>query len=157
LVNVPLTLEDLLHPEENYKIMNGSRHGDDCAYLKEGIRARLSPDPHALVLSDTGVYWDDPILKHHSPDISVFFNLREPRRNWPSFHVAEEGVKPTLIIEVVSPLSRSNDVETKFEQYYRAGVPWYIIVDRIQNEGPPTLIGYRHTPEGYVEFPPDEQ
>jgi Uma2 family endonuclease len=157
LVYLPLTLEDILHPEENYKIANSGRHNDECSYLKVGIRFKLRKNPHALVLSDTNVYWDDPTLKHHSPDISLFFGVRETRKSWPSFFVADEGVRPVLIIEVVSPLHRVNDVQTKLEQYYQAGVPWYIIADRIQNEGPPTLIGYRHTPQGYVEFRPDEQ
>jgi Uma2 family endonuclease len=156
-VNEPLTLEDLLHPEENYKIMNGSRHDDETSYLKEVIRTKLAPDKHALVLRDTGVYWDDPALKHHSPDVAVILGIREPREQWPSFHVAEEGVRPVLIIEVVSPSYRENDVETKFVQYHQARVPWYVIADRIQNEGPPTLLGYRWEPGGYVEFAPDEQ
>ncbi len=156
-VNVPLTLEDVLHPEENYKIMNGSRHEEERYYLWGVIRHRLGLDQHSLALSDQGVYWDDPTLKHHCPDIAVIFGVREPRDHWPSFHVAEEGVRPALIIEIVSPFNRPNDVVTKFEQYHRAGVPWYVIADRIQFDGPPTLIGYRHTPEGYVEFPPDEQ
>jgi Uma2 family endonuclease len=156
-VNTPLTLEDLLHPEPNYKIMNGYRHAVEVNYLWVVIRNHLSPTAHALVLSDTGVYWPEPGLRHHCPDITVLFSVQEVDRPWPSFHVAEEGVRPTLIIEVASPLHRQNDVVTKLDQYHQAGVPWYIIVDRIQNEGPPTLLGYRNTPDGYVEFPPDEQ
>ena len=81
-VNEPLTLEDLLHPEENYKIMNGSRHGVECRYLADVLERTLAHDEHALVLSDTGVYWDDPALKHHSPDIAVILGIREPREQF---------------------------------------------------------------------------
>ena len=38
-----------------------------------------------------------------------------------------EGVRPRLIIEVSSPDSRVNDVVTKVDHYYRAGVPYYVI------------------------------
>src|SRR5260370_19143132 len=110
MVYTPVTLEDLLHAEENYKIMNGSRHAGECHYLWVVIKDRLAQDRHALVLCDTGVYWDDPALDHHSPDIAVIVGIREPRNQWPSFHVAEEGVRPTLIIDVASPHYRQNDV-----------------------------------------------
>jgi Uma2 family endonuclease len=154
-INIPLTLEECVHPEENYKIVNGSRHEEERYYIWGVVRHRLSGDPHALALSDTGVYWDDPELKHHSPDIVVFFGIPEPRDQWPSFFVAEEGVRPNLIIELTSPHNRPNDIVTKFQQYHQARVPWYLIVDRIQSEGPPCLLGYRWQPNGYVEFPPD--
>ncbi len=156
LVCTPLALEDLIHPEENYKIVNGSRHEEERYYIWGVIRHRLGDDENALALSDTGVYWNDETLRHHSPDISVMFGVKEPRDSWSSFHVAEEGVKPSLIVELTSPHNRSNDLVIKLEHYHRAGVLWYIIVDRIQNEGPPTLIGFRWTEECYVEFPPDE-
>ena len=73
------------------------------------------------------------------------------------FDVAKEGVRPTLLVEVVSPNSRTNDVDVKVEEYYRARVPWYIIVDRRWDEGPVSLIGYRYAPEGYQRIPLDKQ
>ncbi len=157
LIYTPLALEDLIHPEENYVIVNGSRHEEERYYIWGVVRHRLAGDKHALSLSDTGVYWDDETLRHHAPDIVVFHGIKEPRDVWPSFDVAEEGVKPSLIIELTSPHNRKNDFVTKFQQYHQAGVLWYVIVDRIQNEGPPSLIGYRWTEERYVEYPADEQ
>src|SRR5262245_3257389 len=149
LERLPLTHEDILHPEENYTIMNGSRHEEECRYLVDVISERLSQRPDALVLGDTGVYWDVEELRHHSPDVAVIFGIRERRDQWTSFHVKEEGVRPVLIIENVSPSTRKTDLVDKMDQYHRAGVPWYIIIDRIQHEGPPTLLGYRHTTRGF--------
>src|SRR6202030_393353 len=57
IVNLPLTLWDVLHPQENDKIMNGLRHARECRYLASVLEARLAGDPHALVLHDTAVYW----------------------------------------------------------------------------------------------------
>src|SRR5947209_20610545 len=98
LVNLPLTLWDVLHPQENDKIMNGLRHARECRYLASVLEARLAGDPHALVLNDTAVYWDVTGLSHHSPDITVIFDIDNPRDNWPSFFVAAEATRPALII-----------------------------------------------------------
>jgi colicin import membrane protein len=51
------------------------------------------------------------------------------RRNWSTFEVAIERARPALIIEIVSPDARENDVVIKVEQYARAGVAQYVIVD----------------------------
>jgi Uma2 family endonuclease len=157
LQRIPLTPEDVLHPEEHYTIMNTSRHGEECRYLWDVIATRLASNPSALVLSDTGIYWDDPFLEHHCPDVAVIFGVREQRDNWTSFDVGEQEARPVLMIEIVSPHVRENDTEKKVKEYHRAKVPWYVIVDRIQNEGPPTLIGLRYAEGGYVEFAPDPE
>jgi Uma2 family endonuclease len=154
---IPLTLEDHLHPQEGDHFVEGSQHSEERDYLADIFRSRLADDRHALVLSDTGVYWNEPGLDHHSPDVCVILGLREPREDWPSFRVAEQGVRPALIVEIVSPRYRVNDVVEKFDEYYRAKVPLYVIVDHEAERGPRRLIGYRHMPEGYAEFPPDER
>src|SRR5437660_1491960 len=125
---VPLTLEDVLHPQMGDVQVLSRSHGNDCNYLKDVFEARLAGDPSAVVLADTGVKWDVPELRHHSPDVAVILGVRQ-QRDWGMFEVAEEGVRPALIVEVTSPASRVNDVVTKVDHYYRAGVPHYVIVD----------------------------
>ncbi len=49
--------------------------------------------------------------------------------------MAEEGVRPALIIEIVEPETRANDVERKVEHYARAGVAQYVIVDNVGRQG----------------------
>src|SRR5437763_5075679 len=63
---VPLTLEDLLHPQWGDFIVQGTAHDDDCAYLRAVLKARFRGVPGALVLHDCRVEWDDPELKWHS-------------------------------------------------------------------------------------------
>src|SRR5262249_13959658 len=65
--------------------------------------------------------------------------------------------RPRLLIEVVSPNYRDNDVVIKVEHYHRARVPLYVIVDREQEEGPVKLIGYQYAPQEYEEMLPDAQ
>jgi Uma2 family endonuclease len=133
-------------------------HYLDCSYMHDVLSTRVADDPSAVVVSDLGIFWDIPKLKHHSPDISVIFGVRR-RRSWDTFHVAEEKVRPTLIIEVTSPATRVNDVKTKVVQYALAGVPFYVIVDA---RGRPekrriTLISYRLNGTVYEAVPLDTQ
>ena len=154
---MPLTLKDCLHPQEGDHIVNSSDHNDIIDYLKMVLRTSLYKDAMVLVSDDLGVYWDDPRYDHHSPDLAVFFGVRDRDRFWPSFNVAEEGVKPTVIIEVVSTNVRTNDVDEKVEHYHDLEIPFYLIVDHESEDSPRTLIGYQYTPLEYVPMPRDKQ
>lgn len=125
---VPLTLEDVLHPKMDDKQLLSTSHDEDVSYLRQVFKAVLDPDPRAAVLADCGVDWGRPNLRHHSPDICVIFGVRK-RKPWSTFRVADEKVRPTLIIEVSSPSSRILDVRTKVVQYAIAGVPHYVVAD----------------------------
>jgi len=156
---VPLTLEDVLHPEFGDHHVLSRAHSLDCNYLQYVLSAPLAPDLTAVVLSDVGVYWERPEWKHHSPDIAVILGVQNRKKDWPSFSVAEEGVRPALIIEVVSPNTRSNDLKTKVEQYAQVGVPHYVVADVCELDGRRslTLIDYRLGPNGdYERQPLDE-
>jgi Uma2 family endonuclease len=150
-VQVPLTLEDALHPQEGDTIVQNTSHDRDWAYLRDVLRSRVADDPHALVLSDCKILWPDGV--HHSPDLAVILGVPEVRDFYSQFDVAAEGVRPRLIVEVVSPTTRVNDVEAKFAAYHRYRVPLYVIVDREGEEGPPTLRGYLRTPRSYQPLP----
>jgi colicin import membrane protein len=155
---VPLTLEDVLHPEEGDQILENSRHERHRRYFQDVFERRLLRQPTLLSLSDCRIDWDRPDLRPHGPDLIVL-ERDEPWawRSWSTLHVQEERARPRLIIEVVSPNTRTNDVVDKVEHYHRAGVPLYVLVDEEQEEGPLRLVGYRHEPRGYAPLPLDEQ
>ena len=155
---VPLTLEDVLHPQEGDFHVLTDEHNDDCAYLKYALRRHLGSK--AMVLSDHRIAWDEPGVEPHGPDIAVIIGIRKRKRLGATFYVATEGVRPRLLIEVTSPDTRKNDVVTKVNEYYRAGVPLYVIVDVRIRQGQRTrleLIGYRHAPGGYEKMALDER
>jgi Uma2 family endonuclease len=158
LEQVPLTLEDVLHPEVGDFIVHSDRHETDRVYLTAVLRARLEPDGQAIVLSDVRVAWDVPDLRPHGPDVMVIPGLRE-RRDWSTFEVAEEGVRPVLIIEITSPETRENDLERKVEHYARAGVAQYVIVDNVGRRGQRQLqlLDYRLVGDTYRLQPTDDQ
>jgi colicin import membrane protein len=130
LEQTPLTLEDVLHPEVGDFIVRSDRHTTDRMYLTSVLRARLEPSGRAIVLSNIRIAWDIPDLRPHGPDIMVIPGIAE-RQDWSTFEVAVEGARPALIIEIVSPETRENDVVIKVNHYARAGVVQYVIVDDV--------------------------
>lgn len=155
---VPLTYEDVLHPEEGDQVIHSRIHQRRWHYLREVFERQVADDPSAVVLDDVRIEWDVPDLRPHGPDLMVIFGVRE-RKNWSTFRVAEEGVRPALIVEITSPETRGHDVMTKVDHYELAGVPLYVIVDAVERRGQPgvRLIGYTLTPEGYRVLAPDDQ
>ncbi|MCU0493494.1 MAG: Uma2 family endonuclease [Chloroflexaceae bacterium] len=158
LRRIPLTLENVLHPEEGDEIMHSEAHERRRMYLYDVLRARVADDPTAVVLSDVRIAWDVPDLKAHGPDLMLIFGVRE-HKNWTTFDVAEEGVRPALIIEIVSPEYASLDRSNKLEHYDKAGVPWYIILDTVEtrNEETLRLLAYGKRDGTYDTLPRDER
>ena len=153
---VPLTSFDILHPKEGDFQVHSTEHKAFCVYLDNVLSAQVAHDPHAVVMHDTGVRWDDPELLWHSPDVALIYGVREVKK-WGMFDVAQEGTRPSLIIEITSPETRSIDLIDKADQYERAGVAYYVIVDAYISKRHPAyeLIGYELTPDGYVAIAPN--
>jgi len=158
LEQVPLTLDDVLHPEVGDFIVHSDRHETDRMYLTAVLRARLEPSRRAIVLSDVRIAWDLPDLRAHGPDVMVIPGVRK-RRNWSTFDAAVERARPALIIEIVSPDARENDVVIKVEQYARAGVAQYVIVDDTGRGGVRRLrlLDYRLEGTAYRLQEPDAE
>ena len=155
---VPLTLLDVLHPQEEDHVVENSRHERHRRYFHDVFEKRLARRPTLLSLSDCRIDWDRPDIRPHGPDLIVL-ERDEPWawRSWGTLHVEEEHARPLLIIEFTSPHTRDTDVVNKVEHYYRVGVPLYVIVDEAQDEEPLSLRGYRYEPHGYAEMPLDER
>ena len=155
---VPLTLEDVLHPQEGDQVVHNNEHQRRVRYLCDVFEAQLAGDPTAVVLDDVLISWDHPDVRPHSPDLAVILGVRE-HKNWGTFDVAEEGVRPVLIVELTSPDTASLDRSNKLEEYDLAGVPLYVVVDAVATRRAPglRLLAYAQTPEGYRVHPPDER
>jgi colicin import membrane protein len=157
LENLPLTQEDVLHPREGDVIVQNTAHDRDTVYLREVLRNRLLSNPGALVLHDAGVDLGLLGITLVCPDICVVFGVRNRDAQRGSFDTVAEGARPALVIEVVSPSTRANDFGKKMEYYYRALVPMYVILDRLDLEGPVTLHGYTSGKDGYEEVNLDDR
>jgi hypothetical protein len=49
---IPLTLEDVLHPQEDDVIPQSTQHSDECIYIQHACRTRLYGVTGVLVLND---------------------------------------------------------------------------------------------------------
>ena len=75
LDRVPLTLEDVLHPEVGDIIVQSDPHDRDRLF-KSVFETRLMEDPTAVVLSDCQVDFNLPGVKPLAPDDVVFLGVR---------------------------------------------------------------------------------
>ncbi|MFY9826932.1 MAG: Uma2 family endonuclease, partial [Thermoanaerobaculia bacterium] len=161
LLEMPLTLELYLNPRLGDKMTQGELHGDLLVELKELLGRYFKPQPGVKVLMDVK-HLVSP-RKGPSPDISIVRGVRNPGRKRTSFNIAKEGVVPSLVIEVVSPIDarvRKMDEVDKVKLYERMGIPEYVLVDppRQANDHRFLLKGYRlDRLRRYQQIEPDAQ
>ena len=145
MVPVPLTEEDVLHPQEDDFIVQNDDHTRDCHYLKTILDAHLADRPDIHVFHDHRMDWGVEGIEPHGPDFAVVEGVPE---NWDgqrgTFRLAEFGARTLLVIEVTSPTTRNGDLNEKVTEYYQAGIPYYAIVDRqFQGGEQRRLLAYR--------------
>ncbi len=159
IVRTPLTEAEFLHPREGDHLPNNTFHDRIVSSLKDLLKRWFQHQPNTCIYGDLSFKWDID-LGDHCPDVAVVFNVQEPERDRSNFVVAEEGVRPAVVIEVVSPHYRKADRETKVQHYARAGVQEYIILDRrkYRKQTWEEVIGYRLVePNVYQPITPDEE
>jgi Uma2 family endonuclease len=155
LLELPLTPELYLDPELEDKMVQGEWHDLVCWEISGLLRHHFRREyPQTRVFHDLKHLFGHG-LSAPSPDVSVVrgFHHAEPLD---SLDVEREGVRPSLVVEVVSPLSarvRQTDLKDKVKLYRRAGIPEYVIVDcpRRRAGRRYTLLGYRLDAEGQYQ------
>ncbi len=148
LRQIPLTLDDYLHPREGDLMTQGNPHERILTPLADLLRRWLEKIPEVGVFSDVLFRWGVPDLPAQAPDVAVVRGLGRPKAVAGSLDCKALGVSPCLAIEVVSPTHkeiREKDTRDKVRIYERAGVTEYLIVDPAgYGRGEPFgLIGYR--------------
>lgn len=159
LVQVPLTAEEFLHPKPGFHLPNSTFHDRIAGDSKDILTRRYAADPTVAVFRDLIVKWGIPGLGNHCPDTCVVFGVRNKNLVWTEFSVRREGVRPALVIEVVSPRYRKEDRQVKVKEYAQAGVQEYVIFDRRRQRGEfvEEVLGYRLVDGIYLPMVPDEE
>jgi Uma2 family endonuclease len=143
---VPLTPEDYLNPRFGDKWLQGRIHSEQTPDVADRLRRWFRPRPELLILNDVK-HFLGPGLPNPSPDVSVIRGARRPARNLSSFRVVRQGVAPSLIIEMISPMDnriRHVDEVDKVDIYQRAGIPEYLLVELPRElQDPYRIFGYR--------------
>jgi Uma2 family endonuclease len=156
---VALTAEDLLHPQEDDQVPQRIIHAQCSIDIFDMLKNHYHDDPTAGVFYDLIIEWGIPNLAEPSPDIVVIPNLKkkiDPHVG--RFKVKEEGTRPNLVIEIVSPSTGSSDYRDKVDIYEQAGVKEYILIDPHSKRANPyfEIKGYRLDGQRYRLVKPDE-
>lgn len=158
-----MTAKDLLNPQEGDHVVQGTWHIDTVFELYGILRGRYESRPDVLVSSDLKMFWGIPGLDEPAPDLSVIFGIRDKKKDRGSFKVAQEGTRPSLVVEVVSkePEHVTSDHVKKVKIYQRAGIPEYVIFDSPspRTRGRCRVRGLRLDARGgeYQEIVPDAE
>ncbi len=117
------------------------RHNDIMAVLYYNIRryGRQRRAGTALLEVDVAL----PTGMGFIPDVTFIRTEHTEQLLTPKGKV--EGV-PDLVVEVISPSTRTRDTVHKLRAYHEAGVRWYWLIDSETL----TIYEYQHTPEGYL-------
>src|SRR5258706_15262374 len=161
LLEMPLTLELYLNPRLGDKLLQGELHGALLVEMRVLLGRYFKPQRDVKVLMDVKHLFSP--RRGPSPDISIVRGVRNPERKRSSFNIVKEGVVPSLIIEVISPIDarvRKMDEVDKVKLYERVGIPEYVLVDppRQANDHRFLLTGYRlDRLRRYQRIEPDAQ
>jgi hypothetical protein len=95
----------------------------------------------------------EPPARHQvAPDCFVAFAVEHERS---SYDLAEEGICPSFVLEIVSPSSERRDKVEKPALYAELGVAEYLLFTP-PDRGPAVLDGYRRDAAGaYAAWPPE--
>ena len=156
---IPLTLEDLLFPEEYDHATHHPEHARVMTHVAGCLNLLAAEDPRLRVLFDCRVDYAIPGVRPLGPDVSAFLDVPD---DWgtATLDVGETGARPVLVVEITSPETREQDFGPKVDYYHRAGVPCYVVVD-LRYRGKLlqgiNLVGFRHAPDGYEPIPRDDR
>jgi len=163
-VQVPLTLEDVLHPQPEDFIMQNKEHFELCKDLFNGLESHLAHEAETVLLHDTLIDWEEPGKKGLCPDLAV---IRGVQTRFPKgvFSLKQSRGHVDLVLEVTSPSTWKVDVAeirkpNKVLRYAKAGVPFYIIVDdvhRREGQSPPMKVYHLEKRRRYERVVPDER
>ncbi|HVS00053.1 MAG TPA: Uma2 family endonuclease [Thermoanaerobaculia bacterium] len=162
LLEMPLTPEDFLDPQLEDQWVQGIPHSHTALYLFGLLDRHFGSEEEILVLFDTKLLLG-PGLPGPAPDLAVVFGARGPDpEDVRSFNVIKQGVRPSLIIELVSDnagLRRTDEVD-KVKLYERVGIPEYLLLElpRKANRHQFRVKGFRLSPERrYRPLEPDAE
>jgi len=149
---IPLQRDDVHYPESDGKPMGETEfHVEEIIYLIDALKDRYRDAPDVYVGGDMFLYYveGDP-KKVVAPD--VFVVLGVPKRKRRTYKLWEEGLPPTLAIEVTSASTRQEDLNRK-ALYERLGVTEYILYDPLGEYLKPRIQGFRLSGGRYEPIP----
>jgi len=125
---VALTQADFLNPQLGDQMIQNTKHFQLMKDFAVMLEIRYQADETMAVFADLKMIWGINGLSEPAPDIAVVPNIKNKAADRNSFKVKEEGTRPCLIIEIVSPNYPGDDTD-KVEIYAKAGIAEYFTID----------------------------
>lgn len=146
---------DIDYPESDGRpVAETERHIDEIFDLIHTLRTRYVKVPDVYVAGNMLMYYvPGNIKKCVSPDVFLVEGVSKEKRR--TYKVWEEGRAPSLVIEVTSKSTWSEDLIEKKEKYARLGVKEYFLFDLLGEYLHPHLQGFRLSGSWYGEIEPD--
>ncbi len=156
----PLTILDVLFPEEGDEVSVRNRHTISQTYSYNAMRASSQHKPSMVVLKEMRIDLGLPGLRPVAPDAALVSGIKRPKNyNWSTFYVKDEGAKVEVVLEITSPGTRCLDMDpslltekelrlfeykkrehpglrSKWEIYAEAGIAVYIVLDLPDDDAP---------------------
>ncbi len=156
--DIALTPEDFLNPQLGDHMPQDPEHAKIGIAIYDRLEKHVKEQPNTMVFFDTKMLWRIPGLQEPFPDVSVVPNVRDMENIRGSFDCRDQGTRPCLIVEVMSPGYPGDDTK-KVKIYQQAGVTEYIILNpHFENKSlPMELTGYRLIGKQYQPILPDAQ
>ena len=151
---IPLTTADLLNPQEGDQVPQRNEHFQPIVDLVASLKTYYANDPTMGVFGDLIMDWGIPGLAKPAPDITLIPNVKQKDAARGTFKVVQEGTRPCVVMEVMSP-GHSGDDTDKVTIYERAGIAEYFLIKpHLERELPYySLRGYRLVKGVYREIP----
>ena len=149
------TAREITYPISDGKPMGESdRHIDQIIYCKEALRFYFTDRPDVYIASNNFLYWEEGNPKAVvSPDVYVVFGVsREQRDCYMAWK--EGGMLPSVVIEITSRSTRSEDTHKKMRLYEQTlRIPEYFRFDPRGDYLRPRLQGSELANGEYVPMP----
>jgi Uma2 family endonuclease len=150
---IPLQRE-VVYPESDGTPMGETDlHREEIVDLIEGLQERYDDVPDVYVAGNLFLYYRerDPRAVV-APDVFLVKGVPKGRRR--IYRLWEEGQPPSLVIEVTSRDTASEDLSKKKDCYARLGVEEYFLHDPLEEYLQPPLQGYRLVAGRYEPIAP---
>ncbi len=147
-------LNQMLYPmRDGRPVGETDLHRDQTFYLIARLKAHFAGEPNVYVSGNNFVFWEEGSPKSRvSPDAYVVFgaedSLRDSYMSW-----KEGGLLPSVVVEITSRSTQSEDVEFKLPLYEQTlKTPEYFLFDPTGGYLKPRLQGYRLENGQYVRL-----
>ncbi|HMA33749.1 MAG TPA: Uma2 family endonuclease [Chloroflexia bacterium] len=149
----------IYYSEEDGNVSESTKHYMQGTHLFEALHAFFAARPDVFVGGNLFVYYREGAPKEcFSPDVMVALGLRpRPVEERGSYRTWEEGVPPTVIIELTSISTQRDDTVRKPHLYATLGVREYYLFDPLGEFLVPRLQGYHLDAQGQYERAPGNE